>query len=123
MFKRSTNSQVDLFKSIGGMLSERKRELLDDPNGWHNIFFKEVVSRIDEGLFEVLYNQGGRPNCSIRVLMGMIILKEGKGWTDEQLFDECRFNTRVMLALGYSNINEDIPTESTYYKFRQSMVE
>ncbi len=123
MFKRSTNSQVDLFKSIGGMLSERKRELLDDPNGWHNIFFKEVVSRIDEGLFEVLYNQGGRPNCSIRVLMGMIILKEGKGWTDEQLFDECRFNTRVMLAMGYSNINEDIPTESTYYKFRQSMVE
>ena len=31
---------------------------MDDPNGWHNIFFKDVVARIDEGLFEVLYNEG-----------------------------------------------------------------
>lgn len=120
MYKRTEDSQLDLFNHIGSRLSARKQNLLDDPSGWHNRFYSDVVSRINEDKFSVLYDDRmGRPNASIRELIGMIILKEGNGWSDAQLFDECRFNLKVMMALGKGNIDEDVPTEATYYEFRR----
>lgn len=120
MYKRTEDSQLDLFEHIGSRMSARKQNLLDDPSGWHNRFYSDIVSRIDEDIFSVLYDERmGRPNASIRELIGMIILKEGNGWSDAQLFDECRFNLKVMMALGKGNINEDVPTEATYYEFRR----
>ena len=129
MFKRSENKQIDLFKNIGVHLSSRKNKILSDPVGWHNVFWNQVISRIDESPYSVLYDEkrpvrrsfsagGGRPNASIRVLLGMMILKEGNGWSDEQLFEESRFNLKVMQALGLSDIDQDVPVESTYYEFR-----
>ena len=120
MFKRSTNSQGDIFKNISGQLSGRKQKVLDSDVEWHNIFYSEIVSQIDEQLFsELFHDRMGRPNASVRVLIGMMILKEGQGWSDEQLFDECRFNLRMMRALGLSNIDDEVPSESTYYEFRR----
>lgn len=120
MFKRSTNSQGDIFKNMSSHLSGRKQKMLDSPDGWHNVFYQEVVSQIDETLYSELYDQRmGRPNASVRVLIGMMILKEGQGWSDEQLFEECRFNLKIMRSLGLSNIDDDIPVESTYYEFRK----
>jgi hypothetical protein len=119
MFKKSQNNQGSIFSGISTHVSQRKQKLLDDPNSWHHVFYKEIISRIDESVYSVLYcEDNGRPNASIRVLVGMMILKEGNGWSDEQLFEECRFNLKVMLALGYMNIDADVPVESTYYAFR-----
>lgn len=124
MFKKSQPSQGDIFSSISSNLSARKEKLLSDANSWHNVFYKEVVSQIDESIFSVLYSDGmGRPNGSIRVMLGMMILKEGHGWSDEQLFEQSRFNLKVLMALGYLNIDEDPPTESTYYLFRKLLSE
>ena len=124
MFKRTTNSQGDLFKSIGSQLSGRRQKMLESPDGWHNVFYKDVVSQIDESMYAELYHQRmGRPNASVRILIGMMILKEGQGWSDEQLFDECRFNLKIMCALGLSNIDDDVPVESTYYEFRKLLGE
>ncbi len=119
MFTKSKNSQGDLFSGMGSHLSSRKNKLLSDPNSWHQVFWREVTSRIDEAPYSVLYSQTqGRPNSSIRVLIGMMILKEGNGWSDAQLFEEARFNLQVMQALGFVNLDEDVPVESTYYEFR-----
>jgi len=121
MFRRSKNTyQGDLFKDISSQLSSRKQKLLDSKNGWQNVFYKEVVSQINELPYSVLYcKDNGRPNAPVRILIGMMILKEGNGWSDEQLYDECRFNIRVMRALGLQNMDDDIPTESTFYEFRK----
>jgi hypothetical protein len=120
MFTKSKNSQGDLFSGMTHQLSERKNKLLNDSSGWHSVFWKEVTSRIDEKSYSVLYNKTqGRPNASVRVLIAMMILKEGNGWSDAQLFDESRFNLKVMYALGFANLDEDIPVESTYYEFRR----
>ncbi len=120
MFKKSENIQGNLFSSISTHISSRKQKLLNAPNSWQNIFYKEIICRLDEQVYSVLFCQdNGRPNASMRVLVGMMILKEGNGWSDEQLFEECRFNIKVMMALGYMNLDEDIPTESTYYSFRK----
>jgi len=120
MFKASNNKQINLFNGIENSLSKRKQKLLKANDSWHNIFFNEFVSQIDESIYSVLYSDNkGRPNSSIRTMIGMMILKEGQGWSDEQLFDECRFNIKMMLALGLPNLNDDVPVESTYYEFRR----
>ena len=73
-------------------------------------------------MFSVLYDlKQGRPNASIRQLFSMLILKEGYSWSDAQLFEECRFNLLAMRALGMMNLNDEVPTESTYYLFKQSL--
>lgn len=124
MFKKSQNTQGDLFKLMSNHLSKRKQKLLSDATSWHHVFYQEITSRIDEQVFSVLFTEdAGRPNASIRVMIGMMILKEGNGWSDEQLFEECRFNMKVMMALGFMNLDEDIPVESTYYLFRKLLTE
>ena len=83
-----------------------------------------MTRQIDEDVFSVLYHKGnGRPNASIRKMVAMMILKEGNGWSDQQLFEQCRFNLTVMRALGIQNLDEDVPVESTWYRFRKEILE
>lgn len=123
MFKKTSPPQIDMFKDLSIHLSERKIKILDDPSSWHNVFLAEVTQRVDEAVFEPLFNQGGRPNSPLRILLSMMVLKEGNGWSDEQLFDNCRFNIRCMKALGLCNLDDDVPVESTYYEFRRRLAE
>ncbi|MBK6482121.1 MAG: transposase [Chitinophagaceae bacterium] len=53
----------------------------------------------------------------------MMVLKEANGWSDEQLFENCRFNLLVRSALGLMNMDDAVPVESTYYLFRKRIVE
>ena len=71
-----------------------------------------------------MYSSGkGTPNASIRVLIGMMILKEAEGMSDEKLFENCRFNMLIRSALGLINADDLVPTESTYYLFRKNVYE
>jgi hypothetical protein len=80
--------------------------------------------RVDESVFSVLYSEGqGAPNASIRVLVGMMILKEGQGWSDEQLFENCAYNLLIRSALGLMTLEDAEPVPSTYYLFRRNLVE
>ena len=110
-----------MFKDLSNHLSDRKASILDDPATWHNVFLREVTQRVDESVFAPLFNEGGRPNAPLRVLLAMMVLKEGNGWSDEQLFDNCRFNLRCMVALGLCHIDDDVPVGSTYYEFRRRL--
>jgi len=123
MFHKTKPTQVDLFKDISAHYSDRKQKLLDDPTGWHNVFYQQVYRNIEEAIFKPLYClDNGRSNSSVKVLLAMMILKEGFGWSDKQLFEQCSFNILVMAALGFRNADQDIPAESTYYKFRSAFL-
>ena len=123
MFRASPNcSQIDLFSNVEQFLRERDQEKLNDPNAWHNIFLDQVTNRIAEERFAGLFDDGtGRPNAPIRVLVAMLILKEGFGWSDEQLFEALHFNLLVRRALGLLNLTDEVPVESTYYLFKQRL--
>lgn len=125
MFRTSPkHPQIDLLSSAGQHLDERRRGQLDDPNRWHNSFYKHVFSQIDESIFKVLYEeQMGAPNAPACQLVGMMILKDGFGFSDEQLFEACRFHLLFRQALGLVNLNDPPPTESTYYLFRKRIYE
>lgn len=128
MFKKSPKTkQFDMFSSPSGLLCEREGRLYDDPSAWHNTFYRDVTSNIDEEIFKPLYttekddNRVGRPNVSIRILVAMIILKEGIGCSDEQLYEHCRFNLLYRRALGMVSLDEQCPTIDSYYGFRRKL--
>jgi hypothetical protein len=53
----------------------------------------------------------------------MNVLKEAFGWSDAQLFENCEHHLLVRKALGLFNLNDPIPANSTYYRFRSLIVE
>ena len=123
MFKKSALcSQPDLFSSFESHFKGAKQDRLNDPTAWHNLFYQQITSKVDEDVFSVLFDATiGRPNAPIRHLVSMMILKEGFGWSDAQVFEQCRFNILVMRALGLMNLSDEVPAESTYYLFKQSL--
>lgn len=124
MFKKSVeNQQLDMFSSPGEHLRGSKMNYYLKNDSWHNLFRNQVVMRIDESIFSVLFcDDNGAPNVSIRVLIGMMILKEAHGWSDQQLFESSNFNILTRSALGLMSLTDAIPAESTYYLFRHKMV-
>jgi len=125
MYRKSDNhKQLDAFSSPIEYLKDSSMNYYLKNESWHNQFREQVLMRIDESLFSVLYsNEKGAPNASIRVLVGMMILKEGQGWSDEQLFESSNYNLLVRSALGLMTLNDAVPVASTYYLFRRNLVE
>ena len=53
MFRKSTiNKQLDMFSSPAQMMGKRESNQYDDPNAWHNKFYREVTSKVDEDIFK-----------------------------------------------------------------------
>jgi hypothetical protein len=125
MFKKSyKETQLDAFTSIPTLLEGPSLKQYNDHAHWHNQFREQVVMRIDESWFSVLFNNTtGAPNASVRTQIGMMILKESFGWSDSQLFEHCRFNLLIRSSLGLFNINDPLPVESTYYLLRKRIYE
>ncbi len=125
MFKKTNKEpQIEAFTSVTSLLESSAIKLYTEQNHWHNQFREQVLMKIEEGIFSVLFIQNmGAPNAPVRTLVGMMILKESFGWSDSQLFEQCRFNLLVRSALNLFNINDPIPVESTYYLFRKRIYE
>ena len=110
--------------SVYQHLTGKSSTQFEDKEFWHNIFYKKVVSNIDENIFSVLFSSDqDSPNAPIRTLIGMMILKEGEGYSDKKLFENCRFNLLTRKALGFVNIDDNIPVESTYYLLRKRIID
>ena len=121
MFKKSKHDiQLGIFSSPSNLLTGTSKKLYEDDLAWHNIFRQQVTMRIDESIFSELYcSNNGTPNASIRVLVAMMIIKEGLGISDEKLYEDCRFNILTHSAIGLLNMDDQVPVESTYYLFRK----
>lgn len=112
--------QLDMFSSISAMLKGTSQKKFNDPKAWHNMFREKVLENIDEKIFMPLFDDTtGAPNAPVKVLIGMMILKEAFGWSDSDLFEHCRFNLLVRSSLGLHNITDSLPVESTYYLLRK----
>jgi len=125
MFRKSNKErQIDLFRSVPTLLPDNATNKYNDKSYWHNQFRQEITHLIDESAYKSLFNERmGAPNASIRLLVGMMIIKEAFGWSDSQLFEQCQFNLLVRSALGLVNMNDPLPAESTYYLLRKRIYE
>lgn len=120
MFATNPNdSQLDLFSAPTEFMNRRQLNLYENEKSWFNLFYKNVFLKIDETIFKHLYCAGfGAPNAPVNVLVCMQQLKEGLGWSDQQLEEAMQFNLVVRKALGFMNINDPVPAMSTFYEFR-----
>jgi hypothetical protein len=124
MFRTTPPSQGDLLTSHELGLDASRRKKLLEPGAWHNVFYEQLVCAIDEEAFKPLFDDSrGRPNASVRTLLGMLVLKDGRRWSDAELFEECAFNLQVMRALGLTNFSEKVPVPATYYDFKRRLFE
>lgn len=121
MFRKSDdNTQLDAFSSIPNMLDKNALKKFNSTKAWHNVFRQQVTERIDETIFCPLFDDStGAPNSPIKILIGMMILKEAFGWSDSQLYEQCHFNLLVRSALGLINMTDPVPVESTYYLIKK----
>ena len=110
-------------KSPSMTLSRRAETVYNNPEGWHNQFFRLVTSQIDEEVFRPLFKDvnNGAPNASLRILAAIAVLKEGFGCSDEQMFEKCDFGLLTRAALGLRNIDDICPSLDTYYMFRRRL--
>lgn len=125
MFRKTASEhQRTLFFDTDNLLTGKSKDFYLQQNSWHNLFRNQVTLRIDENIFSKLYSKDmGAPNASVRILIAMMIIKEAYGWSDAQLFEQGRFNFLVRSALGIFNMDDALPTESTYYLLRQRVVD
>ena len=121
MFRKTAETvQLNAFTSPGRLFSGNALTFYEDKTAWHNLFREQVTMRINESSFSPLYcANNGTPNAPIRVLVAMMVLKEAQGISDEKLFEDCRYNMLIRSAIGLINVDDSVPTESTYYLFRK----
>lgn len=78
MFKKSDDHrQLDAVSSPTEYFNDSTKNYYLKNDSWHNQFRKQVVMRVDETVFSVLYTRRkGAPNISLRLLVGMMILED-----------------------------------------------
>ena len=110
-----------MFSTIDS-LPEKVRERLEQ--SWAGTFYREFFSRIDEGIFGVLYSDvASRPNVPVNILIALEVLKAGRGWTDEEMLNAFYFDLQVRFALGLRNVGEQQFEPRTLYNFRARLTE
>ncbi len=108
--------QQNLFNNLYTMDSRLAEKL---KKSWAAIFYEHVFCRINEGLFAPLYcSDNGRPNFPVNILMGLDLIKEIRGYTDEVLLDEYAYNFQISYALGLRTLGERYFAPRTLYEFR-----
>lgn len=122
MFRKNPHPQQPLLLSDVNDLPARSLKRLQ--GSWAATFREEVFGRIDETRFAPLYSaQWSRPNTPVNILVGLEVLKGGRNWTDEELYEHFLFDLQVRYAVGCDTFGEDDFDLRTLYYFRQRLTE
>ena len=122
MYKKNRRSHQPLLLSDVHELPQRTFMYLK--NSWADTFRREVFLRIPEDRFAILYDPDpSRPNIPVNVLVGLEILKEWRGWSDEEMYEHFLFDLQVRYALGCDNFGEGDFYLRTMYYFRRRLSE
>lgn len=120
MFRRNYDHyQIDMLETANWMNKKIAEKL---KNSWAFFFYEEVFCKIDEGLFEELYNNGnGRPNVPVNILLGLEYIQHMFNYTDDETIEQFNFNLLVSYALGIRAIGTFNFSRSTFYEFRKKL--
>ena len=119
--KNRSHFQKPLFSTVTTLPKKQRKRL---EASWAGTFYEDVFCRIEEKTFEILYSEkASRPNVPVNVLMGLEILKDGNGWTDEEMYDNFCYNVQVRYALGLHSLDEGYFELRTTYNFRRRLVQ
>jgi Transposase DDE domain/Transposase domain (DUF772) len=118
MYKPS-NKQKSLLECQHWLPSNKVERL---KKSWAEPFRKRVLPLIDEdGFRDAFSDSQGRPNKSIRLLVGLHLLKETNDFTDEQVLEELEFNLQWQYALGVEPGIAHV-CQKTLHNFRERLL-
>ncbi len=118
---RSTDPQQDLF-SGAELLPPKKRA--ECKKSWAGPFQEKALPILlrAESEFAEFYDEGnGRPNRSVALVLGTLILKEANDLTDEEALDALRFDTRWWLAFDLKPEEAEL-CQKTLHNFRAKLL-
>lgn len=120
MFKKNEKHLQPALISAASELPEKQLKLLK--KSWANTFYYEFFSRIDEGIFAILYSEElSRPSVPVNVLVGLEVMKAGFGWSDAEVYEHFCFDLQVRYALGYDRLGDGDFAIRTLYYFRDRL--
>jgi hypothetical protein len=120
MFKKNPRHVQPYLISNVNDLPEKQRIRLE--KSWSGTFFREFYSRVDEQVFAELYvDFPSRPNAPINELVSLEFLKDGHGWTDEEMYEHYLFDLQTRHALGLDQLGEAHFELRTVYNFRERL--
>ena len=120
MFRKNTAQQMTLNDPTLTLPKYLQRNL---EKSWAVPFYEYVFSNINEERFKVLYsNEVSRPNSPVNVLIGLLILKENFGLTDEDLIGSLHFDLRFQYALGTTSAERQPVSINSLGNFRCRLV-
>lgn len=91
-------------------------------NSWAEYFFCSIFNKIDEERFAVLFSEKySRPNAPVNLTVGLLMLKELNGWTDEETIAALYFDYRVQYALGIGDFDKERICINTLGNFRSRL--
>ena len=122
MFRENNQHQQPSFFNSDLLMPDKMRRQLHD--SWAGVFRTEVFMRIPEERFAPLYSKtDSRPNAPVNVLVGGDMLKDGFGWTDEELERHLQYDLQTRYALGLDDLSQHVPTLRTVQNHRRRVRE
>jgi len=102
-------------------LSEEKRGRLQ--GSWAEVFRTKALPLINEDVFADMYcANNGRPNVSVQILVGFLILKEMRNLTDREALERLEFDLTWHHALQLTPDEAHLP-QKTVHNFRVRLME
>ena len=112
---RKTAPQRSMFECEFLVPPEKAERL---KKSWAEPFRQRILSKINEELFRDAFSEGtGRPNKSIRLMVGLHLLKEWNDLTDEQVLEQLEYNLQWQYALGLTT-EEAHTCQKSLHNFR-----
>ena len=98
-------------------LTEREQKALG--NSWATFFAEDVFPTINEERFSVLCSdKASRPNTSVNVIIGFLVLKELFDLSDDEVVEDLFLDPRFQYALHTTSFNEQTISDKTLNRFR-----
>lgn len=117
---RLTDPQQNLFDATG--LPPKKRTACE--RSWAGAFRQKALPILlrAESEFSEFYDDGnGRPNRSVALVLGALILKEANDLTDEEALDALRFDMRWWWAFDMKSEEAEL-CQKTLHNFRVKLI-
>ena len=121
-FRTNENQQMSMNDQIYS-LTERELRILR--GSWAEDFANHIFPNLVEEPFAVLYkdNDASKPITPVNIILGLLMLKEQFGLTDEELMHQLLFNVQFQYALHTSSFNEQPINDNTLRRFRNRVSE
>jgi hypothetical protein len=116
-FVENNSNQLTFNDSFLGLTQRERNFLL---KSWAKPFAELIFPAIDEKPFIVLYsdNPASRSNTPVNVIIGLLILKEYLGLSDDEVLESLLFDVRFQYALHTTSYEEQPMSDRTLSRFR-----